>query len=180
MQVSKTETQTFAFIRRCNLCSLPETEMERDDGVRMRLRQLRLKMDEILPLNPEESIISATNDETTTDKRKIGALGAALVMGDKRLAIIEEMAASGNGGATLGLPDAVCQCYQIASWLEILTERRGRAYKIVVEKAKDYRQKALAVARSLSKKHLEWMQIRIGAIDEEILARVFAKCVKYD
>ena len=178
--MSETETAVFAFIRRCNLCSLPETEVERDDNVRMKLRQLRLKMDEILPLNPEESIISATDDEFITDSRKIGALRAALAMGDERLAIIEEMAASGNGGATLRLPDAVCECYQIASWLEILTEHRDRANQIEVEKAKYYRQRALAVARSLSKEHLEWVQMRIGAIDEEILARVFAKCVKYD
>ena len=154
--------------------------MERDDGVRMRLRQLRLNIDEILPLNPEESIISATDDETITDSRKIGALRAALGMGDERLATIKEMAASGNGGAILRLPDAVCECYQIASWLEILTKQGTRAYQIVVEKAKDYRRSALAEARSLSKKHLEWMKMRIGAIDEEILGRVFAKCVKYD
>ena len=50
--------------------------------------------------------------------------------------------ASGNGGATLRLPDAVCECYQIASWLEILTEHRDRANQIEVEKAKYYRQGA--------------------------------------
>ena len=141
---------------------------------------MRLKMDEIRLLNPEESIISATDDETITDSRKIGALGAALVMGDARLAIIKEMAASGNGGARLRLPDAVCECYQIASWLEILTKYREGANQIIVEKAKDYRQSALVVAKSLSKKHLECMQMRIRSIDGEILSRVFAKCVKYE
>ena len=171
----------FAVVFRCYLCSLPETEVERDDGARMRLRQLQLKMIQILPFDPEECIISATDDETITDSGKTGALRAALEMGDERLAMIEEMAAAGNGGAILTLPDALCECYCFAGWIEILTKNSEQAYHIVVAKAKDYRQRALALARSLSKKHLEEMQMEIGAIDDEIIARVFAKtCVTYD
>lgn len=155
--------------------------MERDDSARKRLRQLQLKMIQILPRDPEECIISATDDETIMDSGKTGALRAALEMGDERLAIIEEMAAVGNGGAILTLLDALCECYQLAGWVEILTKTGEQTYQIIVEKAKDYRQRALTLARSLSKKHLEEMQMKIREINGEILARVLAKtCVTYD
>ena len=140
MQVAGFSKQ-FAFISRCNLCSLPETEVEREDGVRMRLQQLQLRMEETLSLQPV-SIDARTE--------------AALEIGDEILAMMENMAAGGNGRATLQLPLDLCGSYQLAR----LTGK--------VTKSKIYGEKALMIARSLGKKHLEETQMKIRATDEQM------------
>ena len=162
MQVSKTETQAFAFIPRCNLCSLPETEVERDDNVRMRLGQIHLKIEELLSLSdPLECLVD-------------GRTEAALAMGEESLAIVEKMGAEGNGRAILQLPEDLCAYYQFASMIEVLTDKGS--------KRKTYKDKALMTAQSLSKKHVEETQMKIKAINAQIerirVASVYAKILE--
>ena len=159
MQVSESETQVFAFVHRCNLCSLPETEAERDDIVRMRLGQLRLRVEENLSLSdPLECLVD-------------GRTEAALAMAEESIAILEEMGAGGNGRAILQLLEELCGQYQLASMIGSMTDKDP--------KKKKYKEKALMIAQSLSKKHLEDTQMKIQAIDEQVerirVASVFVK-----
>ena len=70
--------------------------------------------------------------------------------------MMEKMAAGGNGRATLQLPLDLCGSYQLAG----LTGK--------VTKSKHYREKALMIAGSLGKKHLEETQMKIRATDEQM------------
>ena len=105
------------------------------------MRQLQLRMEETLSLQPG-SIDARTE--------------AALEIGDEILAMMENMAAGGNGRATLQLPLDLCGSYQLAR----LTGK--------VTKSKIYGEKALMIARSLGKKHLEETQMKIRATDEQM------------
>ena len=117
---------------RCNLCFLPQTEM--DDAVRMRLQQLQLRMEENLSLS--DPLACAIDGRTE----------AALEIGDEILAIMEKMAAGGNGRAILQLPLDLCGSYQSAN----------------------YREKALIIAQSLGKKNLEETEMKIRATDAQM------------
>ena len=122
--------------------------MERDDNVRMRLGQIHLRIEELLSLSdPLECLVD-------------GRTEAALEMGEESLAIVEKMGAEGNGRAILQLPEDLCAYYQFASMIEVLTDKGS--------KRKNYKDKALMTAQSLSKKHLEETQMKIRAVDEQM------------
>jgi len=128
--------------------------------MRMRLGQLRLRVEENLSLS---DLLECLVD---------GRTEPALAMGEECIAILEEMGAGGNGRAILQLPEELCGQYQLASMIGVLAD----------SKRKKYKEKALMIAQSLSKKHLEDTQMKIQAIDEQVerirVASVYAKMLK--
>ena len=78
-----------------------------------------------------------------------GRTEAALEIGDEILAMMENMAAGGNGRATLQLPLDLCGSYQLAR----LTGK--------VKKSKTYGEKALMIAQGLGKKHLDSKPLKL-------------------
>ena len=120
---------------------MPETEVERDDGMRTRLRQLQLRMEEIHSLPISQDISLEANFEIK----------------DEVIAMMEKMAAGGNGTAILGLTEYLSASYQFASLTDQVTGRSRR---------KNYREKALMMGQSLGKKRLEELETKIRAVDE--------------